>query len=120
MKKFDKKIKPLQGLQRFFAYTTVKLPRINPYPLMIGKIYNEQQVVDIIEMDLKKFRSAYQSSCFPQFVKLTSGVVTFNKEIENLFMMHNVPAEKLDKLEEQIEKLHEVILEIAKDSPLLD
>ena len=28
MKKFDKKIKPLQGLQRFFAYATVKLPRI--------------------------------------------------------------------------------------------
>ena len=26
MKKFDKKIKPLQGLQRFFAYATVKLP----------------------------------------------------------------------------------------------
>lgn len=98
----------------------IYLQRINPYPLMIGKIYNEQQVVDIIEMDLKKFRSAYQSSCFPQFVKLTSGVVTFNKEIENLFMMHNVPAEELDKLEEQIEKLHEVILEIAKDSPLLD
>ena len=24
--KFDKKIKPLQGLQRFFAYATVKLP----------------------------------------------------------------------------------------------
>ena len=28
MKKFDKKIKPLQGLQRFFAYATVKLPDV--------------------------------------------------------------------------------------------
>ena len=25
--KFDKKIKPFQGLQRFFVYSTVKLPR---------------------------------------------------------------------------------------------
>ncbi len=98
----------------------IYLQRVNPYPLMIGKIYNEQQVVDIIELDLKKFRAAYQSSCFVQFLRLTNGVAFFNKEIENLFMTHNVPGEKLDVLEEHIRKLHDVIADIAENTPPLE
>ena len=43
----------------------IYLQRISPYPMMIGKIYNEQQVVDIISGDLKKFKSAYKDVRFP-------------------------------------------------------
>lgn len=98
----------------------IYLQRVSPYPLMIGKIYNEQQVVDIIELDLKKFRTAYQSSCFLQFLRLTNGVASFNKEIENLFMTHNVPGDKLDLLEGSIRNLHDMIAEIAESTPPLE
>ena len=54
----------------------IYLQRINPYPMMIGKIYNEQQVVDIIKLDIQKFESAYNSSNFNKFIDLASYVST--------------------------------------------
>lgn len=50
----------------------IYLQRISPYPMMIGKIYNEQQVVDIIAMDLERFKSAYNSSNFSKFVEIAN------------------------------------------------
>lgn len=97
----------------------IYLQRVNPYPMMIGKIYNEQQVIDIIDMDLKKFQAAYRSSNFPKFVQLANDMATFNKEVENLFMTHNVPSESLDKLDQELARLHEMIAEINGNAPLL-
>ena len=97
----------------------VYLQRVNPYPMMIGKIYNEQQVVDIIGMDLKKFRSAYNSSNFSQFVEVTNSVSAFVKEIENLFMSHNVAGKDLAEIEDALENLYALIKETAEKSPLL-
>ncbi len=97
----------------------IYLQRINPYPMMIGKIYNEQQVVDIIKLDIRKFESAYNSSNFNKFIDLASYVSTFNKDIENLFMTHNVPREKLEEIEEEMTKLHQLIEAATEDTPLL-
>ena len=97
----------------------IYLQRISPYPMMIGKIYNEQQVVDIIQMDLKKFQAAYRSSNFPKFLQLSNNMSTFNKEVENLFMTRNVPGDDLEKLDQEFSRLHEMIEEIAGKAPLL-
>ena len=97
----------------------IYLQRISPYPMMIGKIYNEQQVVDIIKLDLQKFQSAYNSTNFNKFIELASYVTTFNKDIENLFMTHNVPREKLEQIEEEMSKLHQLIEDATVNTPLL-
>ena len=97
----------------------IYLQRISPYPMMIGKIYNEQQVVDIIKLDLQKFQSAYNSTNFNKFIELASYVTTFNKDIENLFMTHNVPREKLEQIEEEMSKLHQLIEDATENTPLL-
>ncbi len=97
----------------------IYLQRISPYPMMIGKIYNEQQVVDIIKLDLQKFQSAYNSTNFNKFIELASYVTTFNKDIENLFMTHNVPREKLEQIEEEMTKLHQLIEDATENTPLL-
>ena len=55
----------------------IYLQRISPYPMMIGKIYNEQQVVDIISGDLKKFKSAYKDVNFNKFLEVINNAVTF-------------------------------------------
>lgn len=87
--------------------------------MMIGKIYNEQQIVDIIGTDLRKFQSAYNSTNFTKFIDVANSLATFDKEIENLFMTHNVERENLVKIEEEMQKLHTLIAEITEVSPLL-
>lgn len=98
----------------------IYLQRVSPYPMMIGKIYNEQQVADIIALDLRKFQSAYNSSNFKQFIAVTNDVNSLVKEIENLFMTHNVQPQDLEKIGAEMEKLHEMIKDAAEDSPLLE
>lgn len=97
----------------------IYLQRVSPYPMMIGRIYNEQQVVDIIDTDLKRFKAAYNSSNFAQFIELANYVTTFDKDVENLFLTHNVEKETLNEIEEEMKKLHELITKAANTSPLL-
>lgn len=98
----------------------IYLQRISPYPMMIGKIYNEQQVVEIIANDLKKFKNAYSSSNFSKFISIANDVVSFDKEIENLFMSHNVSKEDLEEIEQMMDKVHDKLSELMEKSPLLE
>ncbi len=98
----------------------IYLQRISPYPMMIGKIYNEQQVVEIIANDLKKFKNAYSSSNFSKFISIANDVVSFDKEIENLFMSHNVSKEDLEDVEQMMDKVHDKLSELMEKSPLLE
>lgn len=98
----------------------IYLQRISPYPMMIGKIYNEQQVVEIIANDLKKFKNAYSSSNFSKFISIANDVVPFDKEIENLFMSHNVSKEDLEEVEQMMDKVHDKLSELMEKSPLLE
>ena len=98
----------------------IYLQRISPYPMMIGKIYNEQQVVEIIANDLKKFKNACSSSNFSKFISIANDVVSFDKEIENLFMSHNVSKEDLEEVEQMMDKVHDKLSELMEKSPLLE
>ena len=98
----------------------IYLQRISPYPMMIGKIYNEQQVVEIIANDLKKFKNAYSRSNFSKFISIANDVVSFDKEIENLFMSHNVSKEDLEEVEQMMDKVHDKLSELMEKSPLLE
>lgn len=98
----------------------IYLQRISPYPMMIGKIYNEQQVVEIIANDMKKFKNAYSSSNFSKFISIANDVVSFDKEIENLFMSHNVSKEDLEEVEQMMDKVHDKLSELMEKSPLLE
>lgn len=95
------------------------LQRISPYPMLIGKVYNEQQVVDIISIDLSRFKSAYNSSNFSKFIDVANYITTFDRDIENLFMNYNVERETLDEIEAEMQKLHETIAKAAEKSPML-
>ena len=97
----------------------IYLQRISPYPMMIGKIYNEQQVVEIIANDLKKFKNACSSSNFSKFISIANDVVSFDKEIENLLMSHNVSKEDLEEVEQMMDKVHDKLSELMEKSPLL-
>ncbi len=100
--------------------TEIYLQRVSPYPMMIGKLYNEQQVVDFISMDLKKFKSAYGSSNFSQFVEAERSIHSMNMELENLFMFHNVDGEELARINKEVAALRDLVAQVAKESPSLD
>ncbi len=97
----------------------IYLQRIEPYPMMIGKLYNELDIVAYIERDYKKFLSAYNSSNFPKFIALTNRFSSFNRKVETLFMTKNVPGEGLDRLDSELEKLNEILDDIENSSPNL-
>lgn len=97
----------------------IYLQRVSPYPMMIGKLYNEQQVVDIIDSDLKKFKAAYISSNFSTFLDLAKDILTVNKELESLFLHHNVEREDLEKIDNELKNLRSLLGQIGEESPVL-
>lgn len=96
------------------------LQRVSPCPMVIGKIYNEQDVINIIQEDLNKFRAAYESSKFSTFINLATSSISLEKEIENLFLQHRVSKENLEMLDQQLDKTHRLILSMLKESEELD
>ena len=97
----------------------IYLQRVDPYPMMIGKIYNDQQVVEIIAADLERFRNAYNSSNFSRFLHIAGDMSSVNMEIENLFMRHNVSKADLEKIDAMMEEIHGKLKEMKETSPLI-
>ena len=95
----------------------IYLQRVSPYPMMIGKLYNEQQIVDFIKADLQKFKEASCSSNFSAYIGGAKSVQSLIMELENLFMSHNVGKEDLQKINENLEQLHELVDQVAQNSP---
>ena len=98
----------------------IYLQRMAPYPMRIGMIYNEQDLIDFITRDVHRFRCAHDSSNFSKFIRLTNELATLDRRIENVFMMRNVSGEDLDKVEKAFFYLDELISDIEQKSPLLD
>lgn len=96
------------------------LQRVDPYPMMMGKLYNEEDIVTLIKRDLNKFKSAQNSTNFTKFLEVASHVAAFEKEIENLFLLNNVSAENLDKIDSEMNNVHKLIDDIASSSTPLD
>lgn len=97
----------------------IYLQRIEPYPKRIGKLYSEQDLISIISGDLGKFKCAANSSNFAKFLNVAGNVLSFDREIENLFLIRNVAGDDLDKLDKAIDEIYEMIKEISERSPLL-
>ncbi|MEA4921864.1 MAG: hypothetical protein VB031_00705 [Eubacteriaceae bacterium] len=97
----------------------IYLQRIEPYPKRIGKLYSEQDLINIISGDLRKFKAAAKSSNYDKFIKVAGNVLSFDREIENLFLMHNVAGADLEKLDEKIDEIHMLIKEVAERSELM-
>lgn len=97
----------------------IYLQRIDPYPMRIGKLYSELDIIEFIGRDLNKFKSAYNSANFGKFLRLTKEFATLDRKIEHLFMTRNVEGEELDKLEVALKEANETIDEITEASPIL-
>lgn len=98
----------------------IYLQRMAPYPMRIGKLYGEQDVIDFIERDIKRFEAAYNSNNFSKFITLTNELAALDRRIENIFMMKNVDRDDLERVEREVAILESLMREIDEKSPLLD
>lgn len=92
------------------------LQRIKPYPLPEGIFSDEQQVVEFIKRDLKKFTNAHHSHNFDRFINVTQMIHTTTKELETFFLNYNVDKECLDKLSAELEAIRKIITEAKSRS----
>lgn len=92
------------------------LQRIKPYPIPEGIFSDEEQVVEFIKRDLKKFRNAEHSHNFPQFVEVTNMVNEISKEIETFFLNYNVDKECLEALSQELRAIHKIIADAKNRS----
>lgn len=100
----------INGKNKYF------LQRIKPYPLPEGIFSDEEQVVEFIKRDLKKFRNAKHSHNFTQFIHVTNMIGETTKEIETFFLNYNVDKECLDELTQELNAIHQIISNATKRS----
>lgn len=96
--KFD-----IGGFEVAYVYNINKdgnyfLERIKPYPLAIREFYDEEQLIEIIEIDLEQFKNAIKSHNIQSFVEINRKLHLSIKKFEDLFLYYNVPQEECDKL----------------------
>lgn len=117
--KFD-----LSGFEVAYVYNINKdghyfLERIKPYPLAIKEFYDEEQVIEIIEIDLEQFKNAIKSHNIQSFIDINRKLHQSIKKFEDLFLYYNVSPEKCDQIVAMMDHLDEVIATSKSESERL-
>lgn len=90
----------------------VSLQRIEPYPVKNLQFETIDDIVDFIKRDVKVFENASNSSNFKTFLNIIEKNYQVRKEMEDLFLMNNVPEELLREFEaledEYLQKLQKI------------
>lgn len=92
------------------------LQRIKPYPLPEGIFSDEEQVVEFIKGDYKKFKNAKNSSNFSQFLELTNTMNAVSKDMESFFLNYNVDKQYINKLVTDLKEMQKTIEKSKKGS----
>lgn len=96
------------------------LQRAAPYPMLHGRFTTEKEMLEFIKEDLRAFRNAKRSSNFEQFIGSVCEFTTLGKDLEHLFMNHNVSREDLAVLRARGAELRALLEEVEHRSPELD
>ncbi len=90
------------------------LERIKPYPLPLKEFDNKEDMVKIIEIDMRQFQNACNSRNIEEFIKINIELNKTIKEFEDLFLYYNVPKignviimKKIKEIQEEILKTKE-------------
>lgn len=92
------------------------LQRIKPYPLPEGVFSNQDQVVEFIKRDFKKFKNAKNSSNFPLFLELTNMMNAVSHDMESFFLNYNMDKAYITQLVDDLKKMKQTMDESKKGS----
>lgn len=114
--KFD-----LSGFEVAYVYNINKagnyfLERVKPYPLAIKEFYDEEEVIEIIEIDLDQFKNAIKSHNIQSFIDINRRLHQSIKRFEDLFLYYNVPQEECDKLIALLDEIDRELLDSKETS----
>lgn len=76
----------------------IYLQRIEPYPVRNYKFETVDNIVAFIKKDVEQFENASKSSNFKLFLNIIDRNYAVRRELEELFLLHNIPHESLDKI----------------------
>lgn len=92
------------------------LERVKPYPLPIKEFDNEDDVLQIIEIDIKQFQNACCSRNIDDFIKINQELNLTIKEFEDLFLYYNVPEIETEIIMNKISEIHKEIYKTKQSS----
>lgn len=92
------------------------LQRITPYPVSYSGICKSQNdVIDIIEHDISKWRNAEKSKKFLQFIDVNKQIDRVLKTFDDLYLYYNISHVQLKKIVEKLDALEKTIYD-TKDA----
>ncbi len=87
------------------------LERIKPYPLAIRSYENVEDLIKVIEVDIKQFRNVVKSKNVESFLNITKELIGTIKRFEDLILYYNVPAAEVAMI---MSKINDINVEITK------
>ena len=92
------------------------LQRILPYPIGAGVFSSPEEVVGYIKEDIRQFKNASNSKTFDAFIETGMKLHQTVHEMEDVFMHYNVPLDKLQEIQDELERIKSVLNEIKNTS----
>lgn len=87
----------------------IYLQRIEPYPVRNYRFETVENIISFIKKDVEQFENASKSSNFKLFLEIIHTNYEVRRELEELFLLNNVPHEMLeDVLKEEKEVLEQI------------
>lgn len=74
----------------------IYLQRIEPYPVRNYKFETVDNIIQFIKKDVEQFENASKSSNFQLFLEIINTNFEVRKELEALFLLHNVPHRSME------------------------
>ncbi|KGF08713.1 hypothetical protein HMPREF1635_06735 [Clostridiales bacterium S5-A14a] len=98
----------------------IYVERTSPYPMLLGRMFDESALIEIIKNDVASFKNAYNSKNYDAYLQLVKSHIRFQLAAEDLFMKHNVDADDLDDLHSTYERLHQQLEEVKSRSEKIE
>ncbi|NLD10833.1 hypothetical protein [Aminicella lysinilytica] len=97
----------------------IYLQRLEPYPMLMGKPSNENELIKVIRADIDKFKSALTSTNFCKFLDLQGLYANVNKSMEELLLSpKTVRTEDLLKIESDLKAIGEDMAKMSENAKL--
>ena len=96
------------------------LQRVEPYAMIHGKFASDQEIIDFITEDLKRFQNAKNSHNFDTFLIISHLGHHVTENIEKLFLNYNVDSENHENIRNEMEDSLRHILSLFDHSEKID
>ena len=109
-----------QDVEVSYAYNINKnnkyfLERIKPYPLSIKEFENPEDVIELIKIDYDQFKNAVKSHNIKNFIGINNSLNKSIKAFEDLFLYYNIPSDCVDKINNNIKDINNIITKHSKE-----